>query len=333
MRFTQLHPPRWVFPAALAEHMETVWKSAGLTADQIASIEDPARVQPAGDHRVYLPTPDFILGLTAAVRSRIYTTLAEHPENQAHRDPFRFPAGAGDEWLGDADFPPPVMELTRRLLYRRGGNECFSDHELVMAHLSVRQRGRYLKMLSRKASLLVQLRVPPGAQVEPLAAYWAAGRRSKDLVPLLQSLAARKEGGTVDIVHLLPPFARRFLYTYPLPTDNPVAASRDCHWTALNFHAEMPDDRLADLGFAQKTLSEEYYPVGGEPVFGDVIVLIQAGNQAIHSCVYLADNIVFTKNGAAFSIPWQLAELDQVVAFYSLGPSPLEIRAYRRRHL
>ena len=85
------------------------------------------------------------------------------------------------------------------------------------------------------------------------------------------------------------------------------------------------------FGFVQQTLVNDYYPVGGAPAFGDIIVMLERGGQVVHSCVYIADNIVFTKNGASFSTPWQFARLENVAAFYSLN-EPVELRRYRARN-
>src|SRR5690606_31464006 len=126
-------------------------------------------------------------------------------------DPFRFPAGAADEWFADADVSDRVVALTRKLLYRRGGSDCFSDYDIVLQQLPIAERRSYVKMLSRVSALMVQLRLQRGADVDALVRYWGASNRRKDLAPLLHSLALRPQGGALDIVHLLPGFARRLL--------------------------------------------------------------------------------------------------------------------------
>nr|QMS48049.1 hypothetical protein WG33_0248 [uncultured bacterium] len=70
----------------------------------------------------------------------------------------------------------------------------------------------------------------------------------------------------------------------------------------------------------------------GAPTFGDVLMLVKPGGDIIHSCVFIADNIVFTKNGANPSAPWILMTLDDVVAFYP-SDEPLDIQRYRARHI
>jgi len=39
--------------------------------------------------------------------------------------------------------------------------------------------------------------------------------------------------------------------------------------------------------------------------------------ELIHSCNYIADGIVFTRNGGSLEQPWMLTKLDAVVDYYS----------------
>jgi hypothetical protein len=131
----------------------------------------------------------------------------------------------------------------------------------------------------------------------------------------------------LDVAHLLPRLARMLLYTYPLPssTDGP---KRDCHWTSLNFLNLETDDRFLDQAIVKKTIETDYYVVPGEMTFGDVLLFFKPDNTLVHSCVYIADNIVFTKNGTSFAMPWILMTLPDVQAFYPSDP-PLQMFAFR----
>lgn len=56
----------------------------------------------------------------------------------------------------------------------------------------------------------------------------------------------------------------------------------------------------------------------------------------IHSSVYLADDIVFTKNGATALYPWMLASISDLVNQYSFQVSPeekLTVSYYRNKML
>lgn len=330
--YTAPRPLRWVFTGYTTETLDALWRDAGLTEPQRTALNRSAENTPNAPALVLHPPAEILLGLSAAARAKIYAVLAQFPENSPQRDPFRTRAELVDDWFGDDNLPPAIVALTRQLLYPRNDNLLFSDQDLVLPRLgSARERLRYIKALSRKSALMVQLHLAHGDDVDAIARYWTRGRRSKDVHPLLESLAQRPDGGSVDIVHLLPPFPRLLLYTYPTPSDSPSAAARDCHWTSLNFFKPTPDERFTQLEFVEHTLLNDYYPVGGAPELGDIIVLMQ-GTQGIHSCVYVADDIVFTKNGASFAVPWTLARLENVLALYSVF-GPVDIRRYRSKNL
>lgn len=324
-------PPTWIFKGYTPAMLDTLWRDAALSPAQIAALNEPRRRTAERDAIVVRPDADTILSLTPEARRKIYTVLAAFPENVAQRDPFRSRADAVDDWIDTDVLPPDLVALTKRLLYQREGNVFFSDHDMLLPRLSTsRERVLFIKTLSRKSALMVELLIPPGANIDSLVQYWGSGRRSKDIGPLLESIAQRPQGGAIDIVHLLPPFARVLLYTYPVPSDRPSDSLRDCHWTSLNFFRDSPDERFTNTEFVQQTLLNDYYQTGGEPALGDIVMLVESGGRGVHSCVYVADDIVFTKNGAAFSVPWVLARLENVVAFYSVT-EPVEIRRYRRK--
>lgn len=329
--YTTPQPLRWTFAGYTDAALAAVWQQAGLSPAQRQSLDHPSRRENSANGIILHPETELVLGLSPDARAKIYTALAVFPQNVPQFDPFRGGAGSSEDWFQDSTMPADVIALTKRLFYRRGEVILFSDHDLVLPLLADPvERAHYIKVLSRKSALLVKLHVRHDSDIDALASYWGQGRRSKDVKPLIQSLAQRPDGGVIDLVHLLPAFARALLYTYPLPSSRPSDVARDCHWTSLNFFHTHPDDRFKNLEFVQETIMNDYYPTSGTPAMGDIVMLLRSGGQGVHSCVYVADDIVFTKNGASFSTPWQLARLENVVAFYSLI-EPLEVRRYRAR--
>ncbi len=327
--FTTPQPIRWHLPAADAAAATRFWSELGLAPAATAPLQRAAEPAGPGGGWIVRPDPEAVLALTAADRAKLYTALAADPRNALQRDPFRCRTEAVEDWFEGSGLPDDVVALTRRLLYERNGSMYFSDHDLVLPRIpTAAGRIRYIKVMSRKTALLGQLHVDRSSDVDALVRYWGQGRRSKDIEPLLQSLARRPEGGSLDLVHLLPPFARRLLYTYPIPSDDPADLAHDCHWTSLNFYSTQPDNRFADLEQARLALLRDYYQVNGAPALGDIVMFVRPDGQGVHSCVYVADDVVFTKNGAAFSVPWTLARLENVVAFYTVT-EPLEVRRYR----
>ena len=51
---------------------------------------------------------------------------------------------------------------------------------------------------------------------------------------------------------------------------------------------------------------------------------------AVHSCVYIADDIVFTKNGENIVNPWMLSRLEEVQDVYQFE-SQVKIQGFRKK--
>jgi hypothetical protein len=329
---TTPRPPRWVFHGYSDAALDELWQKAGLSDAQRQALNAPAnRDRPAADTVVIRPPEDLVLALPEAARAMLYFALGAFEENGPQNDAYRIHVAGAENWFDPELMSPATIALARPLLYRRGNHLVFSDQDLVLARLgSAAERVNFIKNLSRRFALLAQLRVAHGADTDALARYWGRGRRSKDLEPLLDSLAQRPGGGTIDVVHLLPPFARALLYTYPVPSETAAAAARDCHWTSLNFFNNPPDDRYLRLDAVRDALLNDYQPYAGEPALGDIVMFFTPEGRGIHSCVYVADGIVFTKNGPSPAVPWLLARLEDVTAYYSVN-APLRTQLYRAK--
>jgi hypothetical protein len=133
---------------------------------------------------------------------------------------------------------------------------------------------------------------------------------------------------TIDIAHLLPAFARQRLYTYSLPLEDQAERKEDCYWTAFNFFRHIPEDRYGDAASVKAAFAADYYIVQDEPTFGDIILLLNDHGMTIHAAVYIAEDIVFTKNGAGFAHPWLLMESLDLQATYT-GEKPPRMIVYR----
>ena len=134
---------------------------------------------------------------------------------------------------------------------------------------------------------------------------------------------------TLDISHFLPAFARRRLYTFPSPELIVRGRLPDCHWTSLNFFNPVTQDYYLDVRLAANRLLENYTIVEPPYRFGDMICLLNTEGQAIHSCVYIADDVVFTKNGENNLRPWILMPLEDVKDYYSRDAA--EVKGFRKK--
>ena len=322
--------PRWVFPGQSRDQVNLLLQSAKLTTNQWDEIQTRAEWNEGPGATTLRPPREWVLRLKPESRSMIYDALADHEENPAQHYALCYQADLMDEWLGNAGLQPATLQLIKSLLYVNGSAVFLGDMSLAMSLVpDPAERLRLAKALYRQSALLVKLRVRPTSNLDELVSYWSRGGRTKDVKPLLESLPKLPTGFMIDINHLLPKFARANLNTYPQPNFD---SRHDCHWASLNFFNLDPLELYADREKAAATFMSDYYTIAGNPLLGDIIVLITPHGQAIHSCVYVADNIVFTKNGLTSCAPWVLMELSDVLAFYA-QQQPFRVVIYRPSRL
>jgi len=77
-------------------------------------------------------------------------------------------------------------------------------------------------------------------------------------------------------------------------------------------------------------LKTNCYPIAKATAYGDIVLFLDDSGNAIHSAIYLADDIVFTKNGNNFAQPWMLMRLKDLSARYELD-SPARLLVYRQK--
>jgi len=192
-----------------------------------------------------------------------------------------------------------------------------------------RERLWLVKALSRQQGILVRLRVRRDTDIDKIMGYWDRGIPVKDARPLLESIKRLPEGGTLSLLYLLPRFARERLYTFPLPL-KPDEPPKDCHWTTMNFFNDVPDDRFSQPAYTGEFLKTNFYPVTKANLYGDVVLVLDERGNGIHSAVYLADDIVFTKNGNHHEQPWMLMRLKNLLGKYS-SHSTIKLAVYRKK--
>ncbi|MFO7695141.1 MAG: hypothetical protein R6V57_18810 [Vicinamibacterales bacterium] len=324
----------WYFPETSSAAAEAFLASAGLSPGQLSVLMATARRDPGINGLVVTPGADLLRALPPEVRARLYVQLAGSALNVNQVHAFRFAGASAEDWLGRSLISPETRRIVEPLFYRRGGHLYFADTELVRQQIADPEELRRLaKTLLRQKTSRVRLAVPSMLDVPGLVEYWGRGGRRTDIRPLLESISAAESDGTVDIVHLLPAFARDRLYRYPLLTalDLNRPALANCLWTALNFFSVVPDDRYLDVQAAIDHLQRDYYLVENGLELGDVIVLLDERGVIYHAVVHLADNLVFTKNGTSPMAPWVILPLDAVVDYYRLRSENPRLLHHRRK--
>jgi hypothetical protein len=326
-----LGPIRWWFEGFSRERVESLFRDAGLTPDQLGSLR-PDGWETSAEGVVVSPPRQLVADLSPTSRGRIYEALSGSPLNEAQHTPEVLYPEYVDERLESSGLGDQAIGMFRKLLYPRGSRLLFSDTQVVLPTLpDSQQRKRFQQVVHRKMTFLVQLVIDDTSDIDAMVAYWDYPGRPKGLRTLFESLARVPGGGELDIAHLLPPFARKRLYTFPDPSTDSAAPKHDCVWTSLNFFNDQADDRLADPKYTHKLIAEEYERVDS-PRFGDIAVLLTPDKQSVHAAVYLADDLVFTKNGFSATQPWMLMTLPDVVEYYwTAVPNSIELQYFRHK--
>lgn len=306
---------KWFFAGMTREQLLEFFNASPLTEAQRTELREVNRWAQEADGILIQPSSELIFGLAPEARAVIYAQLARSARNDFQASPFVYRTGGFADWFGQSGLSEATIALVQRVVYQRGTALCVSDLPALCARVTDRaERRRLIKTLSRSAALLMKLRVEPGSDTEALTEYWSQGWHVKDIGPLLQSLTRVTNGMTIDVVHLLPPFARRRVNSYPTPLA-PGQRPPDCYWTAFNFFNDTPDDRYFDDNLWRQALQQDYQ-LTEQPTLGDLVFLTRPDGVPIHCAVFIADDVVFTKNGANLRQPWKLMKMEDMLARY-----------------
>jgi len=329
---TQPQPEVWTFNGLKAEAAKAVLERNGLSAPQVAGLFAPGSFTENSSGTVLRPDTDWLLALTPDTRHRLFTGLAGSGVNLYIDYPYIFPGDTLDAIYADARLHPDDVALLKQLVYANGTARQLSDYQALLCKIpTVERRTVLTRALSRQSAVFAGLAIKPDTDIDKIAAYWSnlPNVRFTDIRPLLDALKALPDGGNLSLFYLLPKFARDRLYTFPLPPQagEPVM---DCHWTTFNFSNETPDNRFNDPAYAVQFIQKNYYQIAAPSICGDVLLLMNDKNEIKHSAVYLADNIVFTKNGNNYRQPWMLMRIPDLVTTYPDTPPMRQVFMRRK---
>ena len=314
----------WTFPGMAADEVAAVLDRPDIPAGARAELLDRSRWSIVDGRYQIVPSAGTLLALPGTARAAIYAVLSRWPENEFQASPYFVPQGDVRSWLARSGLRSELVEAVERTAYPVGRATCFSDVSLLVSLTQSHAESRdLLKALSRTQTTLLRLRLDSESDLRQIEEYWSGdAKNAQDWMPLLESTATNPQIRSIDLVQILPPCARKLAYTFPHPSQAIDGRYPDCHWTSLNFFNHRPEARLVETVGANRFVLENF--VASEPPFryGDVLFMTDAAGNAVHSCVYLAADYVFTKNGSSVLSPWIVAKLDDVKDRYSRGGEP-----------
>ena len=322
---------RWSFPGLNRENVRECCVRAGIGEAMIQRWLAAGVLEQHGVYHILPPLAD-IEALTAVQRSALYAILGQWEANAFHKDPVFITSGDVRDFLRNTGIAREHAAWFEKMCYQRGKVVCFSDIPALLARAGSDSEARRLfKLCSRTRTMIARLRITAKTDFEALNDYWSKGGRRKDVLTMLKSIAEAEGADYVDLVHLLPALPRKLLNSYP-PLELAVHGRMpDCHWSSLNFFNYEPREYYLDTRLAASHVLENFEQTEAPYRYGDVLFFMDSrGQQAFHSCVFIADDIVFTKNGDNAANPWILSHLSDIQQVY-LSASGGCIQAYRRK--
>ena len=316
-------PEAWTFNSLSLDAVKTLLATNGLNAAQVATVCAPGNIHEQKSGTVLTPSADFLLSLDAATRGKLYAALASRNINIYFGYPFIFPGESIESIYADARQNPNDVALLKRLVYHNVNAWQLSDYQFLVCQIpTIERRVAMAKALSRQSAVFAGLRITPDTDIDKLASYWGniPNVRITDIRPLMEALKALPEGGDLRLYYLMPKFARDRLYTFPLPQQagDPVM---DCHWTTFNFSSDTPDNRFNDPDYTVQYINKNYYQISAPSKYGDILLLLNDKKEIKHSALFLADDLVFTKNGNNYRQAWMLMHIPDLLATYPATPT------------
>lgn len=326
---------RWFFGKMAPDAVSAFLQTLKLAQDLETELTDRDRWIHNADGTTIFPKQNVLIALPEPIRALLYRTLSKWPENEYHVEPEIVYGGSVKKWLAGIDLSPQLIDFIEKTSYTTSSStsstRLFADTPGVLALAgSERERISILRAFSRTPTLVAKVRIKKGNTHE-LKSYWNKGVRFKDTSTFLSSMLRYDTLDKIDLVHLLPAEVRKILYTFPRPSLSRSGYLPDCHWSSLNFFNTEPIERLCDPPQATAYTLENFERVSPPYELGDVLFFtdIDTGD-AYHSCAYIADDIVFTKNGRSPLQPWVLMKIGKVKDLYDLHYRT-NTTAYRRK--
>jgi hypothetical protein len=322
----------WVFQAATHEEMDSILLVAGLTSAEISNTFAGCTViQDEDIFRVY-PATEAVLSMPLETRTKLYRLLSQYSQNRFYRRPVYINQQNLSDWFRGSTVDRDSITDVSMLAYPTPNGQGFylSDvaYTLRGATTALEER-ELLQGLLRSSGLIVRLRLSRESLTPGIADYWTAGYKNKAVMPLLESVVTQNDGSSIDIAHLIPALPRQYLNQFPDTQDGAEGRLPDWFWTCYNFFRSSPRAVYADSPDRDRLILKEFEPAMPLNQFGDLL-LLNSGGRIIHGCIYIAADIVYTKNSPDIYSPWIFMRIEDVVGYHDvLGD--VTISTFRKR--
>ncbi|MDP4090266.1 MAG: hypothetical protein Q8930_13470 [Bacillota bacterium] len=308
---------QWIFKTLSLDKIRSLFITAGLDNEVCDELLANTKADKDGIGFIITPPDEILWSLTAENRANLYPLIGKYSDNTMYNSPLYYGSTNSDEWFYNSGLREDLLEKLKKLVYVKNGMSYISDIHLILPLLnSDGEKITLLQLLYRTKALEVKLKIKGGQDVSKLVDYWARFERRKLIEPVLEGLSQLPGGGEIDISELLPQIPQSRLNTFS-SLEEFETDFKDCHWTTINFFNAEADESYYELDDLFSVINRISEPAGNSsPAFGDVISIFNGNNELTHSCTYIADNLVLTKNGMGNLHPFVITYLDKTVPLY-----------------
>jgi hypothetical protein len=326
---------RWSFPEDQAESAKSLFLRAGLNPAAVESLTSRTATIRADGWIHFFPDHKLVEEMSRESRAMLYGELGHYPINEFQESPALILTDTVEEWYRSSHLRPESVAEISRMAYRRGDLWAFSDVPLLISKCQGERDLKALyKTLTRTRTYLITIPIGTKTDAAAVKAYWrptGSGFRRKDIEPLIESIKGTDREVQLDLAHIMPPLARKLIYTYPGTENISGGILPDCHWTSLNYFNYEPQGYLLDSSLATSKVIEDYEKVTEPWRYGDILFFIDdVSGDAYHSCVFLKEDLVFSKNGRNQMTPWIISTIQDISRIY-LSTREGHIETYRLR--
>jgi hypothetical protein len=163
----------------------------------------------------------------------------------------------------------------------------------------------------------LNVRWPGNLDWEGWIEFWTASGRNVDHVPFLEALRRNPAVGSVDLIHLLPPNARKRLNTWPSLSAGMNGVFPNSFSSAMRFFQISVPDTAIDPDRVVVLLDRGYEKIESPYRFGDVLLYnVEGDTTPVHANVFIAEDLVYTKLSRSVMRPWVVMKMDEVQPFF-----------------
>lgn len=271
------------------------------------------------------PSSNFIQSLTSHERKTIYRELAGNKGNTYHKRPVFIDSNSPADWFKGCDLNSEALKVIESLSYPIGDSLAFSDTPLLLDTARTKSEEHALiRAMTRTRLLYLELEIKPDTDIDSLKKYWFPEEGSHSSLPVFESLTRKNlQPSKIDLIEILPPLPKRRLGEFPDFVDGANGTFPGGLWTSFNFFNELPNEE--DLANDRpEDLIKHRYQLSMPPYrYGDLITISDsASDEILHACIYIADDIAFTKNDRSLLTPWTMMKLKFIKARFSIKQIP-----------